>query len=443
VLEDEPTGERERMSRVFGVDSADPSPSVPPARPPTLSPPPSPPDGFVAVANPLRRWWPDSRAHGPFHVLAITVMLVTAAAAGVLMVVAGGGTASACGAARCSTTGPDFTSASADIQPGGVAAATASGSISSFFSPAPVSDRSAPAHVVLSGPDAPDPFVLVDGSHEYMYTSNGTLKMNVPTYTLLADHRFGDLRDALPRLPGWARRGFTWAPDVRRVVGGWALYFTAAVKDASPSMQCIGDAFGSSPLGPFEAEPKPFICQVAHRGSIDPRTFVDAQGTLWLYWKSDDNANPQIPWKTGKGLTGIYVQRLSASGRTLLGTPRLVVQPSSPWEGTIIEAPDMILVQGRYWMFYSGGWFNSPRYAIGAALCAGPVGPCTPTSVQPLLSSNSQGAGPGEPSVFEDSSGIWMLYNPWASNDPGPTPNRPVVEVRLGFSPAGPYIANS
>ena len=79
-------------------------------------------------------------------------------------------------------------------------------------------------------------------------------------------------------------------------------------------------------------------------------------------------------------------------------------------------------------MFYSGGWFNSPSYAIGAALCAGPVGPCRPTSSHPLLSSNSQGFGPGEPSVFEDSSGIWMLYNPWASNDPRPTPNRPVVD---------------
>jgi hypothetical protein len=374
--------------------------------------------------------------------VAIGAILVTVAAAGFVLVAVGGGAASACGTGRCVPIGPDLASVAADLQPGGIAAATAPGAPSSFFSPRPVTDRSAPARVVLKGPDAPDPFVLVDGSNEYMYTSNGTLKMNVPEYTLLAGHRWGDLREALPNLPDWARRGFTWAPDVHRVSGGWALYFTAAVKGASPSMQCIGDAFGSSPLGPFKPEPKPFICQIAHRGSIDPRTFVDAQGTLWVYWKSDDNANPQIPWKTGKGLTGMYAQRLSPSGKTLLGSPRLVLQPTLPWEGTIIEAPDMLFEQGHYWMFYSGGWFNSPGYAIGAALCAGPIGPCSPTSAKPLLSSNSQGAGPGEPSVFEDSSGIWMLYNPWASNDPRPTPNRPVVEVRLGFTSAGPYIAN-
>ena len=92
------------------------------------------------------------------------------------MVASGGGTASACGAARCAS-GPALTSIASGLQPGGVAAEAtiAPGAASSFFSPAPVADLSKPAKVVLSGPDAPDPFVLVDGSHEYLYTSNGTL----------------------------------------------------------------------------------------------------------------------------------------------------------------------------------------------------------------------------------------------------------------------------
>ncbi len=336
---------------------------------------PPPPKGFVIVSGGLEsgaleeRSVDSQRRRGPAHVLVLAVLLATAAAAGVVMVVAGGDTASACGAQRCTSSRPALTSFSSDLQPGGIAAQATPGLPSSFFYPPPVADASDPARVVLSGPDAPDPFVLVDASHEYMYTSNGTLtSVNVPVYTMLPDRRWGDLRDALPHLPSWALGGFTWAPDVHRVLGGWALYFTAAVKGASPAMECIGDAFGPSPLGPFEAVQKPFICQVAHRGSIDPRTFVDAEGNLWLYWKSDDNANPNIPWKTGNGFTGIYAQRLSASGRALLGTPKLVLQPSSPWEGTIIEAPDMLFEQGRYWMFYSGGWFNSPGYAIGVAL---------------------------------------------------------------------------
>ena len=412
---------------------------------------PAPPVGYLPVAAPehaqslktLRPAFIRCAGGGSRRTLfALATLLALTALTGAALVAAGQRHPNACTVTLCASDKTSATFISAQFQPGALLADTTPGELSAYFRPPPVPDVSRPARVVLRGPDAPDPFVLVESAHEYLYTSNGSLRgVNVPSYTLQPDGHWGDLRDVLPRLPHWAISGYTWAPDVHRVAGGWALYFTSAVRGASPSMECIGDAFASSPLGPFEPEPRPFICQVSHRGSIDPRTFVDADGTLWLYWKSDDNANPEIPWRTGNGYTGMWAERLSADGRKLLGRPQLVVQPSLAWEGTIIEAPSMLLVQGHYWMFYSGGWFNSPSYAIGAARCAGPTGPCVPTSAHPLIASNSQGAGPGEPSVFENSAGIWILYNPWASNDPAPTPNRPVVMARLGFTPVGPYIA--
>jgi Glycosyl hydrolases family 43 len=408
---------------------------------------PDPPAGYFTVVAPeLARSKKAGETFGTGHPRAVffilAISLAATATAGALMIASGIDGTSACTVTSCASEASRLTLVSQQLQPGALAAETTPGERSAYFSPAVVSDPSRPGRAVLSGPDAPDPFVLVDSPHEYLYTSNGSLtRFNVPSYTLETDGRWGDLRDALPRLPQWAIPGFTWAPDVRRVAGGWALYFTAAIKGASPSMECIGDAFGSSPLGPFKASPRLFICQASHRGSIDPRTFVDPGGSLWMYWKSDDNANPNIPWTTGNGDTGIWAQRLSPDGRTLLGKPKLILRPTLPWEGTIVEAPDMLFEQGRYWMFYSGGWFNSPGYAIGAARCASPIGPCAPTSARPLLESNSQGAGPGEPSVFENSAGIWILYNPWASNDPRPTPNRPVVMARLGFTAVGPYVA--
>ncbi len=69
----------------------------------------------------------------------------------------------------------------------------------------------------------------------------------------------------------------------------------------------------------------------------------------------------------------------------------------------------MVLVNGAYYLFYSGGWFNQTSYAIGVARCTGPAGPCHDTSSTPLLASNAQGEGPGEESVFSNSAGIWML----------------------------------
>ena len=103
----------------------------------------------------------------------------------------------------------------------------------------------------------------------------------------------------------------------------------------------------------------------------------------------------------------------------------------------------MVEVGRAYWVFYSGNWFNQPAYAMGAARCAGPAGPCADTSTLPLLGSNLQGLGPGEGSVFEDGSGLWLLYSPWRSLSPKPDiPPRPVFITRLGMLPSGPYLAS-
>ena len=59
----------------------------------------------------------------------------------------------------------------------------------------------------------------------------------------------------------------------------------------------------------------------------------------------------------------------------------------------------------------------------------------------PLLSSNAQGQGPGEESVFSNAAGVWLLYTPSCSTLPRPGPPRPVAMAHLGFGPAGPYLA--
>ena len=55
----------------------------------------------------------------------------------------------------------------------------------------------------------------------------------------------------------------------------------------------------------------------------------------------------------------------------------------------------MVEVDGAYWDFYSGNWFNQPAYAIGAARCAGPAGPCADTSAVAAARLQRPGAGAG------------------------------------------------
>ena len=302
--------------------------------------------------------------------------------------------------------------------------------------PPVTTDPSAPALVLPQGQDQGDPFLLDTGNQYYLYTSQATPNgANVPVVSGTTVGNWGAVIDALPTLPSWVQSGFTWAPDVHRFGSTYVLYYTAAVAGTSPSMQCIGDAVGPSPTGPFDAGSAPFICQTGNGGSIDPRVFTDADGSNWMVWKSDENIGGSTT------PTGVWTSRLSPDGLTLVGSPTKILAPDEPWQGTIVEAPDLVLVGGKYWLFYSANWFDQPAYGVGVASCAGPQGPCQDLGNQPLVSSNQQGEGPGEESVFIGNNGVWLLYNPWRSYAPSElTPPRPVAIARIGFGPFGPYL---
>ncbi|MCU1485837.1 MAG: glycoside hydrolase, family 43 [Actinomycetia bacterium] len=306
---------------------------------------------------------------------------------------------------------------------------------------APIADPKAPATILTPGEDAPNPFVLHEGGTYWLYASQKEFYGdNLQVRSGPDLHHLGPVHDALPVLPDWVWAGFTWAPDVRHIGNRYVLWFTAGVVESRPDAprptQCIGVATSSSPDGPFTGVGDgPAICQRQRWGSIDPRTFRDVDGQLWLHWKSDDNAEVD-----GTTHSSIYAQRLAADGITLVGRAMRILEADQPWEGRIVEAPQLIRVGGRYWLFYSGNWFNQPVYGIGVAECAGPAGPCRKRLRRPWLGSNPQGAGPGESSLFHDAGGWWILYGPWAVDFEASTP-RPAALARVGFGPLGPYLA--
>jgi beta-xylosidase len=282
--------------------------------------------------------------------------------------------------------------------------------------------------------DQPDPFVIFASGRYLLFTSLNGPGINLPVRSGPALGQWGPVTDALPELPDWAGPGWAWAPDVHRFGNHYVLYFTALLQNVSPPTMCIGDAVSIRVAGPYFAEPNPFVCQQDLGGSIDPRTFVDGNGQAYLVWKSDQNSRSDTTDTT------IYSQPLSADGLQLTGAPAEIFTPDLPWQGSIVEAPQLLVVDGAYYLFYSGSWFNDPGYAIGVARCAGPLGPCADSSPTPLLGSNSQGTGPGEESVFSDNRGIWLLYSPFHSAVPNGDTARPAIVARLGFGPNGPYL---
>ena len=170
------------------------------------------------------------------------------------------------------------------------------------------------------GVDFPDPDLVRDGATWYMFATNSTGFGNVPVAVSSDLDNWQVVGDALPRLGGWASQGFTWAPSVASIGGGWTLFYTA--NDTDSGRQCIGHAVASNPTGPYvDTSDAPFVCQLDHGGSIDPTVYRNRVGELWLVWKSDDNA-------IGDG-THIWSQELSDDGTALVGSPTLLLSAES------------------------------------------------------------------------------------------------------------------
>ncbi|HEV7535441.1 MAG TPA: glycoside hydrolase family 43 protein, partial [Acidimicrobiia bacterium] len=213
--------------------------------------------------------------------------------------------------------------------------------------------------------------------------------------------------EALPELPTWAERGRTWSPAVLRRDQGMVLYY--AVRHRSAGRQAISVADAADPAGPFvDRSPAPLVFQEDRGGSIDPSAFVDTDGTAYLLWKSDDNAIGATP--------SLWGAPLHPDGLGLAGPPAELLTCDAPWEEPLVEAPSLARVgEGRYVLFYSGGWWESDGYATGYATGPGPLGPFhKETRDGPWLASEPGMAGPGGAEVFTAADGtLRIAFHAW------------------------------
>ncbi|MFL6160731.1 MAG: glycoside hydrolase family 43 protein [Jatrophihabitantaceae bacterium] len=282
--------------------------------------------------------------------------------------------------------------------------------------PSPAGSTSADGYVnPVYRSDFPDPAVLRVGTQYHAYGTQGGSK-NIQTLTSadLVHWRAGP--DALPDVGRWASTGSTWAPEVLALESRYAMYYVA--HDTASGKQCIGRATASEPAGPFtDASARPLVCQPTLGGSIDPNPVRLADGSLYLYWKNDGNCCGQP--------VQLWGQRLSPDGSGLVGTPVALLRNTKPWQGSLIEAPEMVARPGHYTLFYSANDYASDRYGIGYADCRGPLGPCTDAADASLIASNDFAAGPGHCFVLQSPDGDWwMLYHAWppsaiGAQDPG------------------------
>ena len=266
----------------------------------------------------------------------------------------------------------------------------------------PGGDESGDGTAPLRRADAADPFVVVDDGRPWLFTTNNAAG-NVPVVTGAGTDRVV-LSDALPVLPAWSVPGFTWAPAVTPTDDGWVLAFTA--RHRASGRQCIGVATSPTVDGPYAPQPDPLVCDLDHGGSIDPSFVADDAGRRWLLYKDDGNCCG-LP-------TALQAVPLSPSATALAGPPALLLTADQPWEGRLVEAPSMAEVGDRWLLLYSGNRWDTAGYAVGAAWCETPVGPCDKQPGRALTAGGGLD-GPGGVEFVSglDSDGVAVTFHAW------------------------------
>lgn len=307
--------------------------------------------------------------------------------------------------------------------------ASARSSPSDQASPSP-SARPTPTRPPTPGPgefinpviqnDFPDPHVLLAGETFYAYaTTGGGKNLQAARSDNLVN--WTTMPDPLPELASWSGltplfsavpHEATWAPAAAQIEDMYLLYYTTPAlemprPDGVPS-QCIGVAVSETPEGPFEDRSDgPLACQPELGGSIDSTYFRDGDGTQYLIWKNDGNCC---------GIeTRFYISELSPDGLELISEPvDMGVDNDRPWERFVIEAPTLTVLDGTYYLFYSGNDFSSAAYAVGYATADEVTGPYTDAEENPILASEGPVAGPGHQGIVADKEGdLWLTYHAW------------------------------
>jgi hypothetical protein len=313
----------------------------------------------------------------------------------------------------------------------------------------PAANPQRPALIVEPSVTRPDPSITWDPAlRRYLLIGTQGLEATLPLWTSRSvEGPWTFAGNILKAPPSWASTEFRlWSPAMADINGVWTIWEAAGL--AHGPQFCLFRATASEATGPYVADPGPptWCFDLKTGGSIDPQPVEDGSGQWWLLFKQDRN-QLSLP-------TTIDSVRLGVDGLPT-GPMHVLLTADQPWQHGLIEAPGMIQdpVTKRWWVTFSAGKFSggdrsdvyqpgeSTNYQIVAAPCRGPGGPCTMSDLVHLVSSNQQGTGPGEQSVFVDADGVtWMAYNPIA---PFLAPaHRPMALVRIGFTSRGvPYAA--
>ncbi|KAJ5280130.1 Glycoside hydrolase family 43 [Penicillium angulare] len=275
-------------------------------------------------------------------------------------------------------------------------------------------------HPVWAVHDFPDPGLIQHNGTWYAFGTNpkkndpDTIHVPVATSTNFVNWTLHEDYDAMPTMGKWQKKVNTWAPDlIQRNDGKFVLYYAGESKNFTPH-HCIGAAVSEAtdPMGPYTPLNESLACPHKYGGAIDPSPFKDKDGKLYIVYKGDGNSvgsggycgNSKKPRKP----VPIFLQELQSDGITTTGDAVIVLDINDT-DGPLVEAPNLIHINGTYFLFFSSHCFTSLGYNVKYAHSRSIKGPYK-RAVRPLLQTEDWGLeAPGGATISPD--GTRMVFH--------------------------------
>jgi beta-xylosidase len=267
-----------------------------------------------------------------------------------------------------------------------------------------------------------DPFLTRTPSGYVIYGTGDPARRGMRSFEAIVSDDLKRWRRVDPVLqsPDPALGDDFWAPEVVFADGSYWMYYSVGHGIVGHHIRV---ASSRSPLGPFVDEGVNLT--PGETFAIDAHPFHDADGSWYLYFARDvlDSTTPG---------THLAVVRLTTMTRTA-SEPHPVLSPYAQWQiyerGRLmygrardwytLEGPSVIIHDGVYHLFFSGGSWESPGYGVAFATAPDPLGPWTrPGGDGPtVLNSTVTGLiGPGHNSLLGlDGGRVLIAYHAWDS----------------------------
>ena len=271
-----------------------------------------------------------------------------------------------------------------------------------------------------------DPYVLKWQNSYYAYGTGGPSDALHPNRVFQVLHsndlvHWNSLGGALEVEPD-AKALAYWAPEAIERDGKFYLYYSSGDPKADET-QRLRVAVADHPAGLFIETGSQVMPD--NKFTIDAHPFHDRASDKWYLLFAQDYFDEPAGTALAAALLADDMLSISGQVTTLLRASNdwQIYERSRPLYGRIwpawhtLEGPTLAVHEGRFYLMYSGGNWQTPSYGVGYAVASSVLGPYTEPETGPVVlrGDGRRVIGPGHNCVVlgPDNATQYVVYHAW------------------------------